>query len=289
MKTHELLHQEDMVWVNEQGIAYTLTTAGKVRHASATTFLLVHGAMMNSLTTAELAKELAVEYPAGMVCQVDLPGHGHSIGKSLQSISDIASVLKLFITDMTTKGLFTENLVLVGHSMGGSICMQLMLDGVKAKQLILLSSAPEWKSMIPLSEIPNLQGVMQDTFEYMMMEDFKINISPEEQSKLNTLIPRMMASSQASIYDLQAMVKFDLKEQIVGINVPVLVVYGDNDSTAALENQNFMINTFTNVSNTKIAGATHTTVIKNVIEVLSAIKQFLERFSVSNQYIPEDL
>ncbi|ADO59884.1 alpha/beta fold hydrolase [Paenibacillus polymyxa] len=277
MKTNELFQEEDMAWVNEQRIAYTLTTAGKARHANATTFLMIHGAMMNSLATAELAKDLAVEYPTGIVCQVDLPGHGNSIGEPLQSISDIAIVVKLFITDMTSKGLFTENLVLVGHSMGGSICMQLMLDGVKAKQLILLSSAPEWKSLIPLSEIPYLQGVIQDTFEHMMMEDFKINITPEEQSKLNTQIPKMMASSQACIYDLQAMVKFALKEHIVGIKVPVLVVYGDNDSTATLENQNFMINTFTNVTNTKIAGATHTTVIRNVMDVVKAIRQFFEQ------------
>jgi pimeloyl-ACP methyl ester carboxylesterase len=270
--TNQTVQHEEVV-VNDQKIAYTLTTSGENFKEDAVTFLLIHGAMGNSKTTADLAKQLSERFPTAAIFQVDLPGHGKSVGEPLQSIPEIAKLLKQFIADMKSMLLFTDNLVLVGHSMGGSIAMQLVLEGVSVKQLVLLSSSPEWSSMKPLNDIPNLEGVIEETFEYMMTEDFKVNTTPELQEKLNSQIKSMGVSANASVSDIQALIKFDIREQISEIEIPVLVVYGDNDPTATLENQKLMINTFPKATEALIPGASHTTVIKNFVEIADAIVQ----------------
>lgn len=269
--TNQVIKQENVMVVGDQSISYTLTLGGDPDDNSRT-FLLIHGAMGNSVTTADLATQLAIRFPKDAVFQIDLPGHGKSVGTPLTSISEIAKVLKEFIVKMQVSCLFTDEIVLIGHSMGGSISMQLVLDGLAVKQLVLLSSSPEWSSMVPMNEIPDLPNVIEGAFKAMMVEDFKANTTEELQNLLIPQIESMAASAEASVSDIKALTSFDVRSQLSEIKSPVLVVYGDNDPTATLENQKLMLRSFPLAKEYIIAGGSHTTVIKNFEVIAEAIE-----------------
>src|SRR3990172_10489042 len=96
--------------------------AGEVLEKSRQSVLMIHGAGQSSLTWEYQVDELKEQSKFNLFI-LDLPGHGKSEGSGLGSIKECSGFLKDF-TD--TLGL--ENLILVGHSMGGGIVQVFTID-----------------------------------------------------------------------------------------------------------------------------------------------------------------
>lgn len=175
---------------------------------------------------------------------------------------------------MQEQGVFTKNLSLIGHSMGGSVSTQLILNQLPVNELILISSSPEWESLKVLADVPAEQ--ISIAFQGMMTQDFSVNTTPELKELLLPQIESMAASGEAGVADIKALINFNVKDLISTITIPVVVIYGDTDDTATVANQKFFIDNFPNVTSYKLVGATHTTVIKNAEEIAELLEDYFQ-------------
>ena len=267
--------EKHFVNINNHKICYYSNEVNELNLEEQTTVLVIHGAMGNAVTTSDFSETLASLGSNKRVFQLDLPGHGNSNGDAVSSISELADIVIQFISHMQEKHIFTDKVVLVGHSMGGSICIQTCLNGFKPTALVLISSAPEWSSLSVMKDVTS--DIIGNAFKGMMEQDFSINTTIEERDRLVSQIDDMAATPEASLSDIKALLSFDVKNEISTITSPVLIVYGDNDFTATIDNQNFMLNHFNNSTAYFIEGGTHTTVIKNAEEVANAVNSFIEQ------------
>jgi len=104
--------------------------AGEGLEKSRPSILMIHGAGQSSLTWEYQVDELKKQSKFNLII-LDLPGHGKSEGSGLSSIREYSGFIKDF-TD--TLGL--ENLILVGHSMGGGIVQVFTIDYPERSMLV---------------------------------------------------------------------------------------------------------------------------------------------------------
>lgn len=82
--------------------------------------ILIHGLFGSSDNWVTFAKRLAEYFT---IYLIDLPNHGRSPHTSEFSLDSLAESVQEFITEHNLKDLF-----LVGHSLGGKVCLQVVLN-----------------------------------------------------------------------------------------------------------------------------------------------------------------
>ncbi len=151
---------------------------------------------------------------------VDLPGHGNSEGVPCDSISCYADFLSEFLKAVR---ITPENLVLIGHSMGGLVIEEFLKDGGTCQGVILISSAYRiGKRNPPRSP-----------------EEFCKNLfySRDAVEKcLQTADMILERSKNALKHDLEAVSKVDYRTVIQDFDLPFLLIHGDKDKLIPLEN-----------------------------------------------------
>lgn len=230
--------------------------------------VIIHGALGNSETTADLSKHLVESLHNYAVLRVDLPGHGESPGMPLESVEDMAKVITAFVNAL--KETYGENVILVGHSMGGSVVLQSVADGLKVRKAAILMSAPEWGSMEPMFGIekeqivPAFYGMMQLEFAGLPNED-----------ELVARISSMAASPEAGLADIKALSQFNILPKVYKLAVPLLIVASDNDGTATPESIEALASRLPDYDSYVVEGGTHTSVIARAAEVAGAVFRFV--------------
>lgn len=113
----------------DNGLYYTVSD---IASNGKTPIVLIHGAGGSSLGWHSSLRRM----PGQKVIALDLPGHGRSVGAGKQSITDYAHDVVDFI-----HALKLTRVTLAGHSMGGAIAMQSILQAPKLfSALIVVSS-----------------------------------------------------------------------------------------------------------------------------------------------------
>ncbi|WP_338709195.1 alpha/beta hydrolase [Paenibacillus amylolyticus] len=232
-------------------------------------YVVIHGALGNSETTVDFATSLATKVQDHAVVLVDLPGHGNSPGEALTTIKEIAGVVTNFVQTLQESNNYGDTVYLVGHSMGGSVVLQMLVDGFNASKAAILMSSPEWSSMASMNGIPEDQ--IQDVFEQMMTFEFE-HLSDRDQ--YISRIPYMSAGPKAAIADLKALSTFNILPEAAKIKAPLLIVASEYDDTASLESVEALASKLTNYGSHIVMGGTHTAVIGHAEEVADVVARF---------------
>ena len=202
------------------------------------TIVLVHGLGSYSKAYLKNLDELA-KY--ANVFAIDLPGFGETeLRKFVPGIQSYSSVIDEFVTEKNL-----ENVILVGHSMGGQIVATLAIY-----------ENPEWlKSIILLSPagIETFSDNDRTWFSSVITPDLYLNLT-DEQIKQNfnvnfygvqlpedanfMLEDRLLIKENKDNYFqycntivscIHAMLNEPIYDKISSINVPVKVLFGQND------------------------------------------------------------
>jgi pimeloyl-ACP methyl ester carboxylesterase len=211
--------------------------------------VLLHGIMLSSALWVHQLRDLADHH---RVIAVDLRGHGQSLpgstGSGIETLAaDVRSVLEV---------LGVEGAVLVGHSMGGMVALQLVLDLPAPERhrrvagLVLASTTAG-----PFATLPGWTGVARVTGPVtaralLVGERFGAKALPSRDlrwwlvrlgfgadappAQVRFVEAMHRATPSRTLADLiPSLALFDLSRRLGAVDVPVLVVVGSHDRLTA--------------------------------------------------------
>lgn len=189
--------------------------------------VLVHGASGNALTWSPTLEA----WSWADVWVVDLPGRGIR-GPALDSVPDLAQ----WLADVLTQIGLTDP-VIVGHSLGGAIGLQLALDIPHlVRHLVLINASARLKVAPPI-----LEAVARTTAERPL--DLSFAFGPDTSP---FTIERYAASMRgvptaSALADWRACDAFDVRERLDRPLMPVQVIYGTHDRLTPPKHQRRLI------------------------------------------------
>lgn len=234
------------------------------RESARCSILLIHGAGGSHLDWPSEIRNL-VGYD---VYAIDLPGHGRSDYPGCSTIFDYAESIRTFIERADD-----ENVILIGHSMGGAIVQTIGLNpSNKVKGLVLVASgsrlrvAPEiLKSILPefkktVETITNLAWSEKASFE---LKEFGRKT--------------MLKNDPLSMYgDFLACNDFSLMDRLDEIQLSTLIISGTEDRLTPAKYSQFMADSIPHSCLLTIDGAGHMIMLEEPEKVASSITKFVE-------------
>jgi pimeloyl-ACP methyl ester carboxylesterase len=182
-----------------------------------TRLAFIHGAGGNRLLWGSQVRGLA---PAGRVVALDLPGHGLSEGPAIASIDGYADVTTEALTHLVGPW------ILVGHSMGGGVALQVALQHPDlVAGLVLLGTGGR------LRVVPQVLGGLQTDCPGTVKGITAAAFAPASPEFLRRRgAAALLAVGQATLLaDFQACDGFDVLARLGEIRTPCLVLCGTDD------------------------------------------------------------
>jgi pimeloyl-ACP methyl ester carboxylesterase len=201
---------------SSHGIHYFVS--GADRH-SMPPVVLLHGAGGSHLYWPPQVRRM----PGRRLLAVDLPGHGKSDGSGRQSIEEYAGDVDAFIRSI---GLNT--VVLVGHSMGGAIAIELAgRHPDRVLGLCLMSTGAKLRVSPEILRGTDDPAAFSTTVGRIVDLSFADDASP----RLKQLAAQRMRETRSSILhgDFLACNAFDGSASVAGFVMPTLIVCGEQD------------------------------------------------------------
>ncbi|MBU2531419.1 MAG: alpha/beta hydrolase [Alphaproteobacteria bacterium] len=152
---------------------------------------------------------------------LDLPGHGRSPGPARDDIEALADCVEDFIEAMGI-----EDVVPVGHSMGGAIALTLgRRDSPHLAGLIIVASAA--KIGVTDDILNGLKADFARTIDFIVKYSFDREAAPFFPGKAREYA--LATGPRASHADFLACSRFDMRAEVPEIKRPVLVIAAEND------------------------------------------------------------
>ncbi len=246
--------------IDGQTIYYTRP----MKTAGAPTLLLIHGAGGSHLGWPKQIQRL----PGSNCYNLDLPGHGRSPGPGRSTIAGYADVLQTFIAAKEM-----QQVVPIGHSMGGAIAQTLALRGLpQITNLVLLNTGARLKvaPFILDAAVSEPGRVANFIIRMSWPED-----APEELLKLSEQ-NIMQIDPLVLRGDFLACNSFDVRTDLPNLRVPTLVISGTEDKMTPLKFGRFLADNIPVARFVPIKGAGHFTILERPAAVARAISDFLE-------------
>jgi pimeloyl-ACP methyl ester carboxylesterase len=200
---------------------------------------------------------------------VDLPGHGRSEGASADRIEIYRDGVTEFLK---VSGL--ERTVMVGHSMGGAIAQRIAVDQPELLAAIVLVGTGARLRVHP-QFFTGLHNDPQRTVELMARWGRAPGapaeaLTQDADALLRTPVPVIEA-------DLRACDAFDLMEQVKGISLPTLLVYGSEDRLTPPKYAEYLHRQIKGSQLVRIPEAGHMVMLEQPDGVSREIEAFVER------------
>ena len=155
------------------------------------------------------------------IVAVDLPGHGSSEGSGESDINVYSLWVKKLLDVLQLK-----NVIIIGHSLGAAIALTLAADfGSMIKGIAAVGGGLKMPVNPAIFEL--LKKEPETAFELMC----KFSLAKENRTKLAEPLKKSMAAAniEALYNDLVACDKIDLTEKVKNINLPSLIICGEED------------------------------------------------------------
>ncbi len=190
---------------------------------------------------------------------LDLPGHGQSDEPMYPwTLDDYSEMLEIFV-----KELKIDKPIVIGHSFGGRLAIRYSSNNI-IDRLVLLASPvrPEKsadslkvKTLKALKKLPGMSSIAEQAKKYIGSRDYR-NASP---------IMRQV---------LVNVVNVDLTEYAKQIEEPTILIWGDMDEEARLEDAELLEAVMPDAGLIVLHG-THYAYIENLMQVVNIINSFI--------------
>jgi len=197
----------------------------------------------------------------------DLPGHAESMGPPRETVEEYAAWLAEFVKEA---GL--SKFVLAGHSMGGAIALQAALGRIGGLEALILAGTGA-----KLKVSPVIFGGIAARFKEFAPELVEWMMAKAAGPALREDVTRDVLSTKPSTFasDFRACDAFDVRGRLGEINVPALVVVGDDDRLTPLKYSEFLATNLRGAVLKIIRGAGHIAMLEKPTEFNNVIASFL--------------
>ncbi|MDE7477419.1 MAG: alpha/beta hydrolase [Lachnospiraceae bacterium] len=194
--------------------------------SSETTLVFLHGSTM----TKEGMLGLAKEFPNYNCIVFDLTAHGKSAGEEPEIVDTFAEDVEYSIRQLQQQHIATKRVVLLGYSMGGAITCEIAIrKNLELAGIVFLSSGGNLKDYTPLVDnlksMPAEQFRTDDILEYL----FGSNTPKQETEKIEKLFATTKVADTIGYGDLMASNRYDHLDACNEIQIPTLLVHGNDD------------------------------------------------------------
>ena len=258
MRVEERAAVVPSVKIRGKSLAYDETGTGK-------SVVFVHGACENS-SFWNHQKVLSDRY---RIITLDLPGHGKSEpmeGEIL--IKNYSDVVSEFVSKICP-----EKAVLVGHSMGGAIAL---LNAIEhhdnLKGAVIVSAGAK------LGVLPSIREGLRARFE----ETVKSVVGPRQfSSKTNLDTIRFVTNeilkcnSYVAASDYDACNSFDVRQKLRSINLPVLIMVGEEDKMTPVPGSTYLKDNIPKAKIVILRDASHLPMIERPADFNRHLNEFL--------------
>jgi len=163
---------------------------------------------------------------------IELPGHGASEGEGEEEIGRYAEHVYSFL-----KALALSNVFLVGHSMGGAIVQTLALTHPEVIKGISLVGTGARLKVFPMI-LDEIRGDFAETVRKITRFAYSRN-TPSEM--IDRGVTDMMQCRAEILYgDFLACDRFDLMNEVEKINLPTLIICGNEDELTPVKYSQFL-------------------------------------------------
>jgi len=198
---------------------------------------------------------------------VDLPGHPR--GKGCSSISEYAE----FVTQ-TIVGERLQRAILVGHSMGGAIAIEVALTRPELLAGIALVGSGARLRVTPLRK----EEVIED-YQHAAEVIAEWAYSPKTDPKLRRASVQELLEVPAPVTygDFEACDRFDRMNEIGRIALPTLIVCGEDDNLTPIKYSRYMKERIRTAELVIIPDAGHSVMLEKPEELNAALRSFISR------------
>ena len=197
---------------------------------------------------------------------LDLPGHGRSVGEGRQSVEGYADLVAKFMA-----ALDLENPIVVGHSMGGAIALDLVLRYEECLGGLVLVATGARLRVVP-SLLEGMRNEFESTVELLCGYAYGPSAS-EEMARLGR--GEMLAiGPEVLLGDFLACDRFDVMGRLGEVRVPTLVICGEEDQLTPLKYSRFLVDNIQGARLVTIPEAGHMVMLEKPQETTEAIAGF---------------
>ena len=258
------INLNDLNYLNNININYEMLGEKNIQ-----TVLLLHGWGANLQTMLPISKHLSKKYK---VYSIDLPGFGKSDEpNSTYTVSDYSKAVIKFIEIMDIK-----SPTLIGHSFGGRVILKMVGEfGYKPKNIVFIDSA----GIKPKRSIDYYLKVYSFKFAKSII---KLLNSKEKSDKL---ISDLRKNASSSDYNAASetmkkvfvnVVNEDLKYCMRKINVPTLLIWGENDKDTPVQDAKIFEKLIPDSGLVILKDAGHFSYLDKLGDFLVIISKFME-------------
>ncbi len=232
--------------------------------------LFVHGAGSNGHTWHRQIDAFGGRHSP---IALDLPGHGRSAGvEGLRTVQDYADFVAAFLDMLKIKAA-----VILGHSMGGAIAMDLALrHPARVEALILSCTAPKFN--ITADRIEALRAITMGRAPQAFNTD---GYSPRTVKENFDVVregwmEQIKTDPRVRYTDIVACSQLDLRDAIGKIDKPALVIAGADDQGTTPADAAFIARMIRGATCKIVADAGHYIPRERPTEYNAAIEQFVD-------------
>lgn len=239
------------------------------------TLVFIHGATMTGAGMLGFAQQFG-EYNC---ITVDLPGHGHSKGETKTKVEDFADSVMYLIEELQKTNEATETVTVLGFSMGGAITVEISIrKPAWLKRAVVISSGADFKGNTPLIDTFNVLSPnefhTEDLYQHL---GGRYTTKEELQGELDTLMP-VKCEDTIGLTDLQTACAYDKLSLASTIDVPLLVVAGDDDEIVPVHISIHLRDTVPNSQMILLPYRGHSTLYEEIEQVVKTIKDFMQYY-----------
>ncbi|MFX1319800.1 MAG: alpha/beta fold hydrolase [Promethearchaeota archaeon] len=234
---------------------------------SGPSLLMIHG----SFSTHHLWDK---QHPLAKHVQLvllDLPGHGASDSLDGEiTVQRFAQLLTRFIEKLDL-----QQAVPVGHSLGGAIALQLALDYPSLLGGLVLVGTGAKLGVTPTT----LEGLRTDFSTGVDLVIGQMGFASEADPRQVTLVKEEAKGCNPKIgyADFFACSQFDIRDRIQEIQVPTLVLVGDQDQLTPLKWSKWLATNIEKAELEIIEQAGHYVMVEQPVQVNQAIASFIHK------------
>jgi pimeloyl-ACP methyl ester carboxylesterase len=201
------------------------------------------------------------------VYSLDLPGHARSPGDGCRTVDCYAEAVVAFLD-----ALGVDQMIIVGHSMGGAIGQTLALQAMeRVPALVLVGTGARLRVASAI-----LEGI-KDDFEEAIDLITRYAWSSDTDPSLMELGRDALLQTGPDVLlgDFVACDRFDIMDRLADIKVPALVIVGSLDRLTPLKYARYLAEHIPDARLVTVGGAGHMVMLEQPEQVAEPIREFV--------------